>query len=425
MKKLSILIILILGITLVIIPFIVGKVAEQSMYTLLDRFNDEYDKYGELTLVDYKRGIRETRFNFSWKPNDDNFYLSEPLAFNCIGSHGVFSFSHQCSASSIDFEGQTGGAQNPVSLLGNFSLFGEVSEIITFNQFELHQGNNDFVFFLPTTIRVNTNKSFKIFDIETESEGFKLVTQSRKIVVSNLDLVGRGTLNTIKFVIGNVSASTDSISIESMSDEKFVFEGLTMNTITEEDGQNISITTKLNAIDYVYAKSETVDLKNLDFEFKLSGLDMAQLALLNEKIGSVSGRTSSQINANYISLIPVFQDLLKTNLSTTTTFSAEHLSDQITLDANIKLVGDLSFGDVLMLKLNPKSVLAKMDVNYYSTIPLSLINSNPQTMNSITNNSWYMKTDVAYIANFRMIDGDAILNKRQLKTQDVLQMIGR
>ena len=414
-----------LGIALIVMPSIVGRVAEQSMYKLLDRLNEENGKYGELTLVDYQRGFRETRFNFSWKSNDDDFYLSGPLSISCIGTHGVISFSHQCLVSSIDFEGQTDDTQNPVSLTGNFSLLGEVSETITFNKFEIHQDNNDSIYFLPTTIRVDTDKSFTNFNIKTKSEGFKLSSRNLKIVVSNLDLVGKGTLNTLKFIIGGVSASTDSISVELVSNEKFLFEGLAMNAITQEQGQEISIATKLNAKHYVYTKSEPVDLINLDLDFRLSGVDMAQLAVLNKKIEGVSNRASSQTNASYISLIPVFQDLLKTNLSATTKITAEHSSDQITVDANIKLVGDLSFGDVLMLKLNPKGVLAKMYVNFDSTIPQSLINSNPQATSSITNNSWYMKTDAGYSARFGMIGGDAVLNKRQLSTQEVLGMIGR
>lgn len=425
MKKLSIIIILILVTTLIIMPTIVGRVAEQATYELLDRLKAKSGKYGELILVDYQRGFRETNFNFSWKENQENIYLNEPLTINCTGTHGVISYSHQCSVSSIDFQDLTEGTQTPVSLTGEFSLFGEVSEIITFNKFDLHQSHNSSIYFLPTVINVASDDGLTNFDIKAKSEGYKLFTQNKKLIVTNFNLEGGGALNTHKFIIGNVTASSESVSIESANNDKFIFEGLTINARTEEQGQNINLEQKLNANTYLHDKSEAVDLKNLNFDFKLSGVDMAQLALLNEKIESISKHTKSQTNASFIRLIPVFQGLLKPNLTITTKFSADHISNQIITRAEIKLVDSLSFGDVLMLKLNPRGVFAKVNANYYSIIPQSILDKDSQSHNAVSNNAWYVKTETGYGSELKMVNGEAILNNRQLSIEEMLLIIGR
>ena len=85
----------------------------------------------------------------------------------------------------------------------------------------------------------------------------------------------------------------------------------------------------------------------------------------------------------------------------------------------------MSFGDILMLKLNPRSVFAKIIANYDSTIPQSLIDNNSQIRNSISDNSWYIKTDGGYRANFEMSDGEAITNDRQMNTKEMLRMVGK
>lgn len=444
MKKTISLILAVAFLALVLMPYISGRVAENATHHLAQQVNADSLRYGEVDISTYERGLRSTDYRFKWAPGAGaNAYIKEPLEFSCVGSHGVLSYSYQCKVIDVpaytDFLNEYLAAYDPLIIGGDVSIFGTTTQSIRLNAFEMVDREGELIKFQPAELSISMDKNLTAFDIDGIFEGIEAKGVGGQFALDNIAIEGNLRTNQHKLGIGDIRLKLRSVSLESEKDGKVSMNGLVMSTQTEEQGENIGLAYALSIKNferrstYSSAKdssegnqySENLDLTNLKGDFRIGGVNMVQVAKLAETFQSMSKLPEKERNAAMLSLFPSLEALFKTGLNVSTNASADYKSEAVSGNAEIALVGDLRFGDFVLMSVNPNSFFSKFSARLQASLPHALLDANQQFKGLLERNPLYRKTEQGYTADMKLAENEVNLNGRAMSIEELLSLLSQ
>jgi hypothetical protein len=433
MKKIISLIFAVAFIALVLMPYISGRVAENAIQQLTRQVNADTWDYGEVKLRQYERGMRTTDFVFKWDPGTTaNAFVKEPLEFSCVGSHGALRYSYQCNVLDVpaytDFVNEYLAGYDPLTIGGNVSVFGTITQSIALTSFEMVDREGELIKFQPASLSISMDESLTALDINGTLEGIKAQGVDGEFVVDNIEIDGKIRTNQHSLAIGGLRLKLGSVSLTSEQDGKVRMNGLVMTSQTEESGENIALAYALSIKSFersADASSEKLDFTNLQGEFSIGGANMVQIGKLAKTFQLMSQLPERERKAAMLTLFPSLEGLFKTGLNVSATAGADYKSKAVSGNADIALVGDLRFSDFLLMSLDPNSFFSKFDAGLKVSLPQPLLDANPQLESALVGNPLYSKTEQGYTADMTLADNEVDLNGRAMSIEEMLSLLSQ
>jgi hypothetical protein len=429
MKKLIIGFVILAIFVLLLMPYITGRVAESTTLQLAAQINQNYPEYGELTVLDYQRGIRSTQSGFSWKPSQLSKAQFKPqIVFRCDGNHGVFSYSYDCQLENAEryteFVDQLLDGIDPLTISGSVNVLGDISHSIHLDAIDVDK-NGEVIRVLPAFISVVSDKKLATFAIKGEFRGVEVKGSDGSLMVGLATLSGKVRQNSLDLAIGDVELAIKAITLESEVQGRIEISHLTLHTDAQELGENLGVRYRLALKQFKQTGvAADLDLSNLIMNFQMAGIDMLQMSTLNEKLDALGDQPQSAQNASLLALLPAFESLLKPGLKLEFQLSADHLSEPVAADLAINLTNNLTLGDFLLFSVNPRNLFTKVDVQLTNQLPLSFIDKSPSLYGAMTLSPWHIKSTQGYATDFRIASGSIKLNGKELEINEFLAMLG-
>jgi uncharacterized protein YdgA (DUF945 family) len=433
MKKIISLILTLAFIALVLMPYISGRVAENAVHQLTQQVNANSLHNGEVEISQYERGMRTTDFSFKWAPGTiANAFVKEPLEFSCVGTHGALRYSYQCKVLDVpaytDFVNEYFAGYDPLTIGGNVSVFGTITQSIALTSFEVVDREGELIKFQPASLSISMDESLTAFDIDGTFEGIKAQGVGGEFVLDNIEIDGKIRTNQQSLVIGGLSLKLGSVSLMSEQDGKVRMNGLVMTSQTEERGENIALAYALSIKSFERSadvSSEKLDLTNLQGEFSIGGANMVQIGKLAETFQLMSQLPEKERNAAMLTLFPSLEALFKAGLNVSATADADYKSEAVSASADIALVGDLRFSDFVLMSLDPNSFFSKFNAGLKVSLPQPLLDANPQLKGALVGNPLYSKTEQGYTADMTLADNEVDLNGRAMSIEEMLSLLSQ
>ncbi|NND00545.1 MAG: DUF945 family protein [Gammaproteobacteria bacterium] len=432
MNKIAVVAVLGVAITAAVMPAVSGYVAENVTNQMVARLNASKEKFGKLRVIAYQRGYRSSNSSYEWGPRAASAGSKRPaLLFDCHGQHGLLSYSYQCKAQDLqsysDVVKRELGGFDPLTVSGKVSVFGEVTQRLSVQNFELQQASGQTITIYPGALTVVTDGTFSEFALNGKFAGLDSGGKSGTVQVGNMTVAGNLRINQHDLAIGDLSFMFESAKLGQQPEDSLIISGLTLNTRSEEEGTKISIGYQLGVSDFVYRQQQAlpVDLRDMQMDFQLNGIAMQKMGILIKKLLALRAQADSNNNAYFLAMLPDLEALLKPGLAMQTRFSAEYLSQPVLSEIDLTLLGKLSFADYLLLRVSPSSVFAKIKASMNTQLPQLLLENHPPLKNAVLNNAWYSKTATGYGVEFHMEDTEINLNGQQIGVDELLGLIRR
>lgn len=436
MKKPLFFIIALVVLLMAVLPYVTGRIAESATYHLAAQLNHSSEQYGEVKIENYERGFRSSDTAVSWQPGIKQVALAalvkEPIRLDCHGSHGLLSYSYRCTGQNLEayreFVKTELDGVDPISISGEISLFGDITLTLSLNEFEVEASPEERIAFKSGSVDITTNKAAERFVFFGDFGGLLAVDEAGELIIEGVELKGDLKLNQFDIGIGSAYAAIESVTFSSPKDGVLKLNKLNMVAESNERGADLEMiyslmVNRLQQSESPTATADAADLSQLLMEVSFTGINMAQLAVLNEKWMALPSDSGIDNNAAMLAMIPELEDLLKSGLTIDSRLAADYESEALSADFNFALVGDLTFGDFLLMKLNPKTFFSKFNAKLKTLIPESVLNLSPQTRASIAGSPLYVRSGSNYESHIELKDGDITINGNTMSLEQLLTLL--
>ena len=444
MNKALFLIIALLLVAALLLPNIIGRVAQSSTYHLAEQLNANRDEFGEVSIERYARGYASSETIVTWMPGSKQIALSafieQPIRLVCQGSHGFLSYSYQCTGENVEayrkFVTTELNGIDPISISGDISVFGKIRLSLDLKEFQLQNSSNERITVKAGDLDFTTNKDAEEFYFSGEFDGLDAEGEDGSLAMQILKIDGNLRLNQFDIGIGSAAASVETLTLRSDQDGVLQLNGLNLEGDSKEQGTDLEMLYRLtveqlrqtetplaNKGAQQSSKPNDLDLSKLLMEIRFAGVNMAQLSSLNQKWMALPSESESDNKASMLALIPEIEDLLKSGLSIDSRLAADYQSKPMSADFNLALVGDLTFGDFLLMKINPKTFFAKFKARMKTLVPQAVLDVNAKAMESVGNNPLYVKSGSNYESHIELLDGEIMINGEAVTLEQMMSLL--
>lgn len=433
MKKLLVLVLVVALFVALFMPYVTGRVAEDATLQLASQVNANSAEYGQLEVLQYERGYGSTQSNFSWSPGGSygavmSSLFGDPVEYSCEGDHGVLAYNYQCRPLNVqayqEFVEQELDGKDPLTISGSVSVFGTLSQTLNLEKFELRNEEQEKLSILPGQLSVKSDRSLNNFAVEGDFEGLLASGADGDFAVSGLALNGNIRLNQHRLAIGDLVLSANDIGLQSREDGNVQLQGLSMRSVSAEQGSNLAIEYGLAVDKIVQTEADQpVDLNDIELDLQLQGIDMVQLGIFTEKLQAASKLPVEERNAARLSMMSDLEGLLKSGLKLNTTATANYASEPMHAKLDVELVGNLSLGDFVLLAVNPKSLFSKFKANMNTRVPKNMLEGNAAAMAALSSNPLYVESDRSYNSEINLLDNEVTINGDKMSIEELLAML--
>lgn len=441
MKKIFLLLAVIIALVLLVMPFVTGKVAELATQDMAAQLSGDSSAYGELDLLDYKRGYRSTSAKLEWRaPTQYESLFSEPVVYLCNGHHGVLSFAYQCRAQNIPgytaFVAEELGGLDPLTVGGEVSVLGETTHKLDLQPFSMTNDNGETINVNASAFDLMTDNSFNVFDLNGEFGGMSVIGGDGILTIEPILVDAATSINQHKLAIGDVELSATGAQLLSKDGGQVDVGEITMSVKTTERDQFMAINSQFRVDEFsrsmgvqIEGEKDVNAVEDLDLEFGISNIDMAKLAAFVQHVQKLSPLDGKQAlstpqestrNAQTLAILPAFEDLLIKGLVMHLGLRAEHEGSLITADLDWQLLQDLSLGDFVLLSVQPQAFFNKLDLKFSNQIPAKLIELSEAGKVSLAASQLYRKVDQHYLTKVRVSDKGIKLNGESVTAEEFL-----
>ncbi len=439
MNKIIIIAVAILAIVLGM-PYVTGRVTESITSQLASEMNSRGEEHGQLNFTEYDRGIRSTSAEVTWNvPAEYRALFAEPITYQCDGQHGILSFNYQCRAKNVpnysEFVEQELGGFDPLTVGGEVSVFGAVTQRIDLNEFDITNEKGEEFRVAAGRFDITTDKTFKVFDLLGQFGGFSATGKDGGMQLQPVNLEGSFRVNEYQLGIGEIKARFDGITLESNSDGRVQIDDIRLLSDAEEEGENLRVGFSATVAAMSQTESEgdqPSKLDDLSLSLSLAGVKMAELAEITERLqalaqfdnqGALSDEEESSRNAQAIAMLPELEDLLTTGLTSSAEFSADHEGVPLTFNFDLELLKDLSLGDFILLSVQPQAFFSKLELELQNRIPADFIELSEAGAQAMVNSRFYRRDGEQYSTDLKVSEQGISLNGKNLSVEEFLALM--
>ncbi len=440
MKKSLIIIVGLVIVLACVMPYLTGRVAESASYEFVEQLQRDKSQIGDVSIVDYRRDYYSSSTKINWVRPVKTNTQKIAITLTCDGKHGVFAFSYNCRSDNSEAYKEFVNIQlngvDPLSISGKVSIFGDITQTFAVSAFEFKNEQDELVSILPAALSINTDRHAKVFEFSGKLEGLSAVSESGKFKIGSSEVGGTASLNQLKIALGDVVVSVDTVAIDSENDGGINIADLRLNAHSRESGEDLQFAYQLDLGSFTHVPlvdsklldqetSEPVQRKltNLSFGAQLVGMNMVQAGVLRDKWQALPGSSSKDNKASMLALVPEIEALLKSGLKIDSSVSADYSEKHMQAEFELGLVGDLKFGDFLLMKINPKSFFSKLNARLSSKVPAKFLELKENSDIAVEKNPLYRKVDGVYQSDIVLENAEVDINDKRYTLEEVFELL--
>lgn len=429
MKKLIIVIALLVVGAFVAMPYITGTVAQSASEQMVESANLSPEKNGVSEIVSYERGYGSTKSTFRWNPPavyED--MLGGSVEYTCDGDHGVMSYDFTCHLSNFDayteFVTQKLGGKDPISLLGEVSLLGTMTQTLKLDAFSVTT-KDETMNVKSGFIRSVGNKELTEFEFEGEFEGLSFNDGKGEMLMGPMDITGDMTIGDDELAFLNMVMGMDSVKFDAGSEGAGEIKGFKIDFKTIEQGDNLGIVYDISAdsIKSLGGSSAAVDMANAQFLIDVDGLDRAVMADLNQQMQLLYQQGDEPDPQAMMALLPALEGLLKEELSFNMSMVTDYQAEPFKLNFDIDLIEKTALSDFMVAAYNPTALLDKLKANVKLNVPSTLLSVQPGAEVMIANNPLFNKKGNGYATDIVLEKDNVSLNGKTMSLPELMAIV--
>lgn len=426
---------------MIIMPYIMGYVAQDSIKKLTLQMNEQEVLYGRLETTAYQRGYFESRASYSWElpaPYAQEFGVIE---YSCEAKHGLFFYDYQCHIDKLDsykaFVAEYLSGHDPLHIDGHISVFGGVASRLVLDGFVFSKDNVS-IDVKPAYLNVESDLSLLPYVATAEFGGVTLVNRTDESAVT----VGRTVVNAdtvIKYdnlMLGHSDIVVDVISVKGPTRSSDIHKLALMFDTQEADADHLSADYIINVDSIVSTDRLTGDVlgvKNSNMSLMIDGLDKEPFLLLLEGLNEISqlnngyGQvTAEQQQAMMLTLLPSVEALLQEELQVKWGVTAEFDKQPSHLEVNMRLIDQVNLSEVSSWLFNHDALLDKLEMNIDGVVPESALAEMGAVQALAVSHPAVQKIGAAYESHIQLKKGAVMLNGDSLSLHDlIVRLSGR
>ncbi len=376
MKKFFIAISVLIVVTLAIVPWLGGKVAESIIRDQVAKTNQRYEDLGQgfkIELIEYDRDFVSSKII----TKVTSLFHTKEILITTKARHGLTGIEGTSSLEENEwyrsFVNKNLNGKDPLHITTTHSYLGSMTTDIVLDQFTFTE-EKETISVKPAKFSSKTDKDFKFLTINGEWQGVEINSQGIKTTLGSSTVKGDIELISSYVWIGHMEGKSQELQITDNIDTiNIVAPHFSVQVDTDKDRKNISVYEKAN-IDQLQFNDEKVEkvsggitINNLNreaYETFMQAYASAMRPILENMAEHLEDKTQQeeileqQISSAMIELIPKTEKLLTKDLQLK--LSDIHFTSdegEIKADIQIQLRKDMTFAEFMPVISQPKLLI--------------------------------------------------------------------
>ncbi len=437
MKKTIIAIAVVAAGVLVGAPYITGSVAESETRTAVDSMNAKSAQYGSLEIVNYERGFRSSQVSYEYELPAGWAVMTQlegALKYDCEYAHGIMGIDYHCHFRANEgyakFVAENFGGEDPVSITGEISAFGGVTQEITSKAIDKSVDGGSVLQIDSSRIFIESDSSFSVFDSTAEIGKIKVVDEKGEVAVEPSTVSWKIIPTESGLYEGDYSLETGALNIIA-DDNKVMMSDLAITGSNLESDGKMDSSVQMS-FDRISAEGpESVSFEDGRFSMGFLGLSSAALleyqefimTLQTDIMANVEQGGEPNVDPNQLmALLPIVEKMLDKDLNLKMAASGKLMGKPNSFDMDVKLLEKTSFAQLSAFMFNPESVLKNFDIQLSASLNKELIGDHPAAGPFIEKSPLFTHSDKNYEAKIKL-GAESQVNGKKVSFEELQGMV--
>lgn len=426
MKKIIIVVGILVAFLLAGMPFITGLVTEKTLKNAVVTINQRQEQNGLSEITEIDRGYLNSKYKFRWTPPvlpaEIEDVIGSNIEYTCDAKHGMTSVNYQCQLGTLEayteFVNSYLSGKDPLSINGKVSIFGNVSQTITLDEFTVVEEGETLLVRAGELI-IDTDVEFQHYDVEGEFGGLLIKAPESNVNIGNVTIGGdiraeEDGLHTGVLKLGLAKVESDEVNMKGMS----------INASSQASLENIDFdylisVDQLNIVEAL----EEIELDNLKVHFIGNGLDRQAVAEMNKQFSELANQGSEIEPQQMAVLLPLMESLLKKDLSLWFDMEADYQKQPFKTDLTMTLLEKITLAELSVVAYDPESLLDKMQASMNVVMPNTIIDKAPLLQQKLPSSPLYKPVSGGYQSSIVLQKDNIKLNGESLSFQEFMGLV--
>ena len=437
MKK-SILSLAIVGVGVVAAaPYLSGYLAQSETERMVAEFNQNSDEYGFTTIKTYDRGYRSSQVSYEYKLPAGLAALigyEEALSYDCDYTHGITGIDYSCDLLTNpgykQFVDQYFDGQDPVSITGAISAFGNLTQDISTRAINKQLDDGSVINIEPSSITISTDADFVSYDMSGKLGALELADPDGSLSMSASQFEWDLRPTELGLFAGDYSFRADEVSFLSGA-QNTLMSGVDIAGATTEVGDNMDSVIKFSMASLKTQGDQAVLIEDASFGFDILGVNSKALVEYQEFATNLQSEMMSNIEegqqpgmdpAKMMELVPILEKMLNKDLTLKMDVDGKLEGKQNSANLDIRLLEKTSFTQLSAIVFNPESVLKSFDIKLNASLDGELVDSHPVAGAMLGASPLFEKSSGNYQANIEIGESSKV-NGKEVTFQELQMMM--